>query len=238
VVQHHFGYIKKLTKKTLARCHWRALKSSNLRSTRGIAVFLSSSCVVGDEMEFASVALSFSSTRSSSVVDEIRLYISLSSSVVDDNPPLSLSRRHLSSATRDGIRVCRALSLSLNLVVKLRRRREMEFASVALSLSRWGSSIGDETWKPRLSLSQSRRHVSSATRQGIRVSRSLSLSLSSTKDRLGLLLCSRRRTATRHGIRVSRSLLVMCRRGRDMESASLPFVVGVCECLQLARCLH
>jgi hypothetical protein len=175
----------------------------------------------------------------------------------------SLSRRrgrHLSSTRSASISLSRHLSsttirLSLYLVVICRRRRETEFASVARSLSLSISSsncVGDEKWNSRLSRSlslvegrqsamrhgSSRRHVSSATRQGIRVSRSLSLSLSSTKDRLGLLLCSRRRTATRHGIRVSRSLLVMCRRGRDMESASLPFVVGVCECLQLARCLH
>ncbi len=136
------------------------------------------------EMEFASVAPSFSSTRSSSVVD--------------DNPPLSLSRRHLSSATRDRIRVCRALSLSISSsncvgdekwISRLSRSLSLSL-SLSLPLSRRGAScvVGDETWNLRLSFSQSRRHVSSATRQGIRVSRALSLSLSRRLETVGSAL--------------------------------------------------
>ncbi len=146
MVQHHFGYITKLTQKTWVRCHWRALKSSNLRSTRGIAVFLSSSCVVGDERWNSRLSRSLSRRRGrhlSSTTVRLSLYLvvmcrgddrwnsrlsrslSLSLTVVmcrrrrdreSVSVALSLSLvdgRHVSSATRQGIRVCRALSLSL-----------------------------------------------------------------------------------------------------------------------------
>jgi len=154
------------------------------------------------EMEFASVALSFSSTR-------FRASLSLSSSVVDDDPPLSLSRRHLSSATGDGIRVCRSLSLN---------QSRCQIASATRNGIRVCRALS-------LSLVEG-RHVSSAMRHGIRVSRSLNLVVVSS--------------ATRQGIRVSRALSLSSTRDgwvcscalvdgrrRDMESASLPCVVGV-----------
>jgi hypothetical protein len=72
-----------------------------------------------------------------------------------------------------------------------RRRREMEFASVARSLSLSLTVVMCRRRRDRESVSLAR-----------------SLSLSSTKDGFGLLYCSRRRTATRHGIRVS----PLCRR--------------------------
>jgi hypothetical protein len=72
----------------------------------------------------------------------------------------------VSSATRDGFRVCRALSLSLT-----------------ISSS---NCVGDEKWNSRLSSSLSLvegRHGSSAMRRGIRVYRSLDL----------VVMCRRRR---------------------------------------------
>lgn len=104
------------------------------------------------------------------LVDEIpRLSLSLSSSVVDDDPPLSLSRRHLSSATGDGIRVCRSLSLN---------QSRCQIASATRN--------GIRVCRARsLSLVEG-RHVSSAMRHGIRVSRSLNLVVVSSATRQGI----------------------------------------------------
>jgi hypothetical protein len=72
------------------------------------------------------------------------------------SPSLSQSRRQIASATRNGIRVCRALSLSLRVVMG-RRRWDVESASIAHSISSL-CVVGDETGHPRLSRSLSLVH--------------------------------------------------------------------------------